>query len=229
LSGRIGADISPQTVWTGDTTAIWPSAAIRILSHLQKGSWRLRDPGGLVDLPLRLGRPLSLPIERASVLTFLSHHVASYVLKSLARGAARTSRCRLVGSLRLLHDTRAQLDDARSPPPGKQMATPLVKAIRRLEAGDVLVVTRLDRLARSTRDLLNILDAVGKAGAGFKSLKDTWADTTTPQTMSPGSAMSSLIWRPSVARAEPLRDNAFEAPTRKRGGTRCRRARQCPR
>jgi len=56
----------------------------------------------------------------------------------------------------------------------------LAKAIRRLEAGDVLVVTRLDRLARSTRDLLNILDAVGQAGAGFKSLKDTWADTTTP-------------------------------------------------
>ena len=55
----------------------------------------------------------------------------------------------------------------------------LAKAIRRLEAGDVLIVTRLDRLARSTRDLLNILDAVGKAGAGFKSLKDTWADTTT--------------------------------------------------
>jgi DNA invertase Pin-like site-specific DNA recombinase len=37
----------------------------------------------------------------------------------------------------------------------------------------VLVVTRLDRLARSTRDLLNILDAVAKAGASFKSLKDT--------------------------------------------------------
>jgi DNA invertase Pin-like site-specific DNA recombinase len=48
----------------------------------------------------------------------------------------------------------------------------LAKAIRRLEAGDVLVVTRLDRRARSTRDLLNILDAVGKAGAGFKSLKE---------------------------------------------------------
>ena len=55
----------------------------------------------------------------------------------------------------------------------------LAKVIRRLEHGDVLVVTRLDRLARSTRDLLNILDAVAKAGAGFKSLKDTWADTTT--------------------------------------------------
>jgi DNA invertase Pin-like site-specific DNA recombinase len=52
--------------------------------------------------------------------------------------------------------------------------------IRRLEPGDVLIVVRLDRLARSTRDLLNILDAVGKAGAGFKSLHDAWADTTTP-------------------------------------------------
>jgi DNA invertase Pin-like site-specific DNA recombinase len=49
-----------------------------------------------------------------------------------------------------------------------------------LKEGDVLVVTRLDRLARSTRDLLNVLDAIGKAGAGFKSLSDTWADTTTP-------------------------------------------------
>ena len=44
----------------------------------------------------------------------------------------------------------------------------------------MLMVTRLDRLARSTRDLLNILDAIAKAGAGFKSLGDTWADTTTP-------------------------------------------------
>jgi DNA invertase Pin-like site-specific DNA recombinase len=42
------------------------------------------------------------------------------------------------------------------------------------------MLARLDRLARSTRDLLNILDAIAKAGAGFKSLKDAWADTTTP-------------------------------------------------
>jgi DNA invertase Pin-like site-specific DNA recombinase len=56
----------------------------------------------------------------------------------------------------------------------------LGKLLKRLEPGDVVVVTRLDRLARSTRDLLNILDTVGKAGAGFKSLADAWADTTTP-------------------------------------------------
>jgi len=55
----------------------------------------------------------------------------------------------------------------------------LRKAIRRLGEGDVLMVTRLDRLARSTRDLLNTLDEISKAGAGFRSLADTWADTTT--------------------------------------------------
>ena len=49
-----------------------------------------------------------------------------------------------------------------------------------LEAGDVLLVTKLDRLARSTRDLLNTLAAIGDKGAGFKSLGDPWADTTTP-------------------------------------------------
>ena len=41
------------------------------------------------------------------------------------------------------------------------------------------LVTRLDRLARSTRDLLNTLDAITNAGASFKSLADAWADTST--------------------------------------------------
>jgi DNA invertase Pin-like site-specific DNA recombinase len=54
----------------------------------------------------------------------------------------------------------------------------LGKLLKRLEPGDVLIVTRLDRLARSTRDLLNVLDTIAKAGAGFRSLADTWADTT---------------------------------------------------
>ena len=55
----------------------------------------------------------------------------------------------------------------------------LAKLLRRLDEGDVLMVTRLDRLARSTRDLLNILDTVAKTGAGFKSVADAWADITT--------------------------------------------------
>lgn len=56
----------------------------------------------------------------------------------------------------------------------------LRRVISRLGSGDVLMVTRLDRLARSTRDLLNTLAAVGERGAGFRSLGDAWADTTTP-------------------------------------------------
>jgi DNA invertase Pin-like site-specific DNA recombinase len=55
----------------------------------------------------------------------------------------------------------------------------LRKALDRLEAGDVLMVTRLDRLARSTRDLLNTLAAITGKKAGFRSLGDAWADTTT--------------------------------------------------
>src|SRR6516225_6114603 len=55
----------------------------------------------------------------------------------------------------------------------------LAKLLRRLEPVDVLMVTRLDRLARSTRDLLNILHMLGERSIGFKSLADSWADTTT--------------------------------------------------
>ena len=55
----------------------------------------------------------------------------------------------------------------------------LRRVIEALQPGDVLMVTRLDRLARSTRDLLNTLAAVAERKAGFRSLGDAWADTTT--------------------------------------------------
>lgn len=48
-----------------------------------------------------------------------------------------------------------------------------------LDADDVLTVTRLDRLARSTRELLDTLAAITGKKAGFKSLGDTWVDTRT--------------------------------------------------
>jgi DNA invertase Pin-like site-specific DNA recombinase len=56
----------------------------------------------------------------------------------------------------------------------------LAKAIGALNAGDVLLVTRLDRLARSTRDLLNVLASVSEKGAGFRSLADPMIDTSSP-------------------------------------------------
>jgi DNA invertase Pin-like site-specific DNA recombinase len=55
----------------------------------------------------------------------------------------------------------------------------LQRAIEALGAGDVLLVSRLDRLARSTRDLLNVLATISDKGAGFRSIADAWADTTT--------------------------------------------------
>jgi DNA invertase Pin-like site-specific DNA recombinase len=55
----------------------------------------------------------------------------------------------------------------------------LRRVLDQLENGDVLTVTRLDRLARSTRDLLNTLATITSKGAGFRSLHDTWAETTT--------------------------------------------------
>jgi len=55
----------------------------------------------------------------------------------------------------------------------------LRRVLAQLDAGDVLMVIRLDRLARSTRDLLNTLAAIAGKKAGFRSLGDTWADTTT--------------------------------------------------
>ena len=55
----------------------------------------------------------------------------------------------------------------------------LSRAIGALGPGDVLMVTRLDRLARSTCDLLNTLAAITDRIAGFRSLADAWADTTT--------------------------------------------------
>ena len=56
----------------------------------------------------------------------------------------------------------------------------LKKALDALTEGDVLIVTRLDRLARSTRDLLDIVHTIETRGAKLKALTDSWADTTTP-------------------------------------------------
>lgn len=56
----------------------------------------------------------------------------------------------------------------------------LGRLLRAVRTGDVLLVTRLDRLARSTRDLLNVLAGIADRGAAFRSLADHWADTTTP-------------------------------------------------
>ncbi|WP_439710811.1 recombinase family protein [Brucella anthropi] len=56
----------------------------------------------------------------------------------------------------------------------------LVRMLEHLRHGDVVTVTRLDRLARSTADLLAIAERIGATGAGLRSLAEPWADTTSP-------------------------------------------------
>ncbi len=56
----------------------------------------------------------------------------------------------------------------------------LERLLRELRANEILVVTHLDRLARSTAELLRIAEAIAKKDAGLQSLEEPWADTTTP-------------------------------------------------
>lgn len=54
----------------------------------------------------------------------------------------------------------------------------LIRMLSELNPGDVVIITDLTRLSRSTKDLLEIVDEVKEKGANLKSLKDTWLDTT---------------------------------------------------
>jgi DNA invertase Pin-like site-specific DNA recombinase len=62
----------------------------------------------------------------------------------------------------------------------KRDRSALERCLGSLQPGDTVLVTKLDRLARSTRDLLNVLALITDYGASFKSLGDPWADTITP-------------------------------------------------
>jgi DNA invertase Pin-like site-specific DNA recombinase len=61
---------------------------------------------------------------------------------------------------------------------GKSNRPELERALDHLRKDDVLVVWRLDRLALSTRELLNIVEKIKNTGAGLQSLSELWADTT---------------------------------------------------
>ena len=54
----------------------------------------------------------------------------------------------------------------------------LDKMIEELQEGDIVIITDLTRISRSTKDLLNIIDRIKTKGASIKSIKDTWLDTS---------------------------------------------------
>jgi DNA invertase Pin-like site-specific DNA recombinase len=53
------------------------------------------------------------------------------------------------------------------------------RMLDQIRPDDIVVVWKLDRLARSTRDLLNTMETINEAGAKFQSVSEPWADTTT--------------------------------------------------
>lgn len=65
----------------------------------------------------------------------------------------------------------------------------LAKLMGSLKPGDILLVTKLDRLGRSTRELLDLIERIGKAGASFRSLGDPLWDTSSAQ----GRLLSTLL------------------------------------
>ena len=65
----------------------------------------------------------------------------------------------------------------------------LAKLMASLKAGDVVLMTKLDRLGRSTRELLDLIERIGKVGAAFRSLGDPLFDTTSSQ----GRLLSTLL------------------------------------
>ena len=85
---------------------------------------------------------------------------------ALQRAALRKAGCRRI------HE--AKVSGARRDRPQ------LARLLDQVREGDVVVVARLDRLARSTRDLLEIAELLKEGGAGLRSLGEPWADTTSP-------------------------------------------------
>jgi DNA invertase Pin-like site-specific DNA recombinase len=65
----------------------------------------------------------------------------------------------------------------------------LARLMASLKAGDIVVVTKLDRLGRSTRELLDLIERIGTAGASFRSLGDPLWDTSSSQ----GRLLSTLL------------------------------------
>jgi DNA invertase Pin-like site-specific DNA recombinase len=86
----------------------------------------------------------------------------------------------------------------------------LAKLMRALAPGDVVVVTKLDRLGRSTRELLELIDRIGKAGAFFKSLGDPLWDTSSPQ----GRLLSTLLAAIAEFERELIRERTGEGRRR---------------
>jgi DNA invertase Pin-like site-specific DNA recombinase len=86
----------------------------------------------------------------------------------------------------------------------------MAKLMASLQPGDVVAVTKLDRLGRSTRELLDLIDRISKAGASFRSLGDPLWDTSSPQ----GRLLSTLLAAIAEFERELIRERTGEGRKR---------------
>jgi DNA invertase Pin-like site-specific DNA recombinase len=86
----------------------------------------------------------------------------------------------------------------------------LAKLMASLQAGDVVVVTKLDRLGRSTRELLGLIERIGKVGASFRSLGDPLWDTGSSQ----GRLLSTMLAAIAEFERELIRERTGEGRKR---------------
>src|SRR4051794_38564839 len=86
----------------------------------------------------------------------------------------------------------------------------LLRMLDRLAPGDVVTVTRIDRLARSTFDLFAIIKRIVDAGAQFRSLAEPWADTGT----STGRLMLAVLGRLAELERDLIRTRTAEGRSR---------------
>jgi DNA invertase Pin-like site-specific DNA recombinase len=86
----------------------------------------------------------------------------------------------------------------------------LKRMLRVVKAGDTVVVTRLDRLGRSLRDLQNILAEFNEKKVAFRSIAEVWADTTTPH----GRLLLGVIGAVAEFERDLIRDRTTEGRAR---------------
>jgi DNA invertase Pin-like site-specific DNA recombinase len=89
----------------------------------------------------------------------------------------------------------------------------LLRLLKDLAAGDVVTVTRIDRLARSTFDLFAIVKQITDAGAQFRSLAEPWADTAT----STGRLMIAVLGGLADVERDLIRTRTAEGRSRAKG------------
>ena len=172
-----------------------------------KGTRRSRREFPITGVRKRNSRPSDF-----KALLYCETYLQNWGLKMATVGYARVSTegQSLTGQLEALKAAgattvyREKVSGARADRPQ------LAKLMASLKPGDVVVVTKLDRLGRSTRELLDLIERISKAGAAFRSLGDPLWDTSSSQ----GRLLSTLLAAIAEFERELIRERTGEGRKR---------------